>query len=74
MNALEAAISEFLFANYGLQGSLERLGGENLNYLVTTPKGRRQVLKIVEEPEATTFLKAGERARVHASGALEVSW
>jgi N-methylhydantoinase A len=29
---------------------------------------------IVEEPEATTFLNAGERARVHASGALEVSW
>ena len=29
---------------------------------------------IVEEPEATTFLGPGERATVHPSGALEVSW
>jgi N-methylhydantoinase A len=29
---------------------------------------------VIEEPEATTFLGAGERATVHASGALEVSW
>jgi N-methylhydantoinase A len=29
---------------------------------------------IIEEPEATTYLGAGERATVHESGALEVSW
>lgn len=29
---------------------------------------------IIEEPEATTFLSRGERAVVHASGALEVEW
>ena len=29
---------------------------------------------IIEEPEATTFLGPGERATVHPSGALEVSW
>lgn len=29
---------------------------------------------VIEESEATTFLRAGERALVHASGALEVSW
>ncbi len=29
---------------------------------------------VVEEPEATTFLNSGERAVVHPSGALEVSW
>jgi N-methylhydantoinase A len=29
---------------------------------------------VIEESEATTFLGAGERATVHASGALEVSW
>jgi Ser/Thr protein kinase RdoA (MazF antagonist) len=66
VNALEAAISEFLFANYGLQGSLERLGGENLNYLVTTPKGRRQVLKIVEEPEAEESAELENRLLEHA--------
>ena len=29
---------------------------------------------VIDEPEATTFIGTGERARVHASGALEVSW
>ena len=29
---------------------------------------------VIEEPEATTFLSLGERAVVHASGALEVEW
>jgi N-methylhydantoinase A len=29
---------------------------------------------VIEEPEATTFLGAGERATVHSSGALEVAW
>lgn len=29
---------------------------------------------VIEEPEATTFLGAGEQALVHDSGAMEVSW
>lgn len=29
---------------------------------------------VIEEPEATVFLGSGERAVVHGSGALEVSW
>jgi N-methylhydantoinase A len=29
---------------------------------------------VIEEPEATTYLGVGERAIVHESGALEVSW
>ena len=29
---------------------------------------------VIEEPESTTYLASGERAIVHASGALEVSW
>ncbi|MDP2624160.1 MAG: hydantoinase/oxoprolinase family protein [Actinomycetota bacterium] len=29
---------------------------------------------VVEEPEATTFIGAGERVIVHESGALEVTW
>ena len=29
---------------------------------------------VIEEPEATTFLHPKERAKVHESGSLEVSW
>ncbi len=29
---------------------------------------------VIEEPQATTFLAAGERARIHGSGALEIEW
>jgi N-methylhydantoinase A len=29
---------------------------------------------VVEEPEATTYLAAGERATVHENGSLEVAW
>jgi N-methylhydantoinase A/oxoprolinase/acetone carboxylase beta subunit len=29
---------------------------------------------VVEEPEATSFVGAGERLIVHESGALEVTW
>ena len=29
---------------------------------------------VIEEPEATTYLGAGERATVHGTGALEVTW
>jgi N-methylhydantoinase A len=29
---------------------------------------------VIEEPEATTYLAAGERATVHPCGALEVNW
>jgi hypothetical protein len=29
---------------------------------------------VIEEPEATTYLGAGERGIVHESGTLEVSW
>jgi N-methylhydantoinase A/oxoprolinase/acetone carboxylase beta subunit len=29
---------------------------------------------VIEEREATTYLAPGERATVHASGALEVEW
>ena len=63
---LEAAIGEFLFANYGLKGRLDRLGGENLNYLVTTPGGGRQVLKIVEETEGEESAELENQLIEHA--------
>jgi len=34
---------------YGLEGKLERLGGENLNYLLTTPQDVSYVFKIVDD-------------------------
>ncbi|MEE4217031.1 MAG: phosphotransferase [Xanthomonadales bacterium] len=44
---LEEKTSEVLFRYYGLEGSLFRLGGENLNYRLSTAKGENYVLKIV---------------------------
>lgn len=45
----EQAIAEHLFRYYGLQGSLKRLAGQNLNYQVTAPGGERYVFKITVE-------------------------
>jgi len=45
----EKTIRLCLHDNYGLRGRLERLAGENLNYLLTTEEGARYVVKIVDE-------------------------
>jgi Ser/Thr protein kinase RdoA (MazF antagonist) len=50
--AIEAAIGEWLFRYYGLEGSLERLGGENLNYLLVTPQGEKFVFKAIDDDQA----------------------
>jgi len=42
-------VAENLAANYGIAGSLERLAGENLNFLVTDADGAKHVFKIVDE-------------------------
>lgn len=42
-------ITDSLAANYGIEGSLTRLPGENLNFLVTETSGEKHVLKIVDE-------------------------
>ena len=47
--AVESAIGEWLFRHYGLEGRLERLAGENLNYLLATPGGEKFVFKAVDE-------------------------
>jgi len=41
-------ITDSLAANYGIVGSLTRLPGENLNFLVTETDGTKHVLKIVD--------------------------
>ena len=48
---IEQAISEHLFRYYGVKGNLQRLAGQNLNYLVTAEDGERFVAKIVGEDE-----------------------
>lgn len=45
----EAIILQCLHDNYGIEGSLSRLAGENINYLVTVNDGARFVLKIVDK-------------------------
>jgi Ser/Thr protein kinase RdoA (MazF antagonist) len=49
MDDSELTIHQCLLGNYGIRGSLLRLPGENLNYLVTTVEGDRYILKIVDE-------------------------
>lgn len=65
--SVEAKIGEVMFRYYGLEGDLFRLGGENLNYRLTTPAGERYVLKIVGDnctPESADLeLKLLEHAR-----------
>ena len=43
----EASILKCLCDNYGIEGSLSRLPGENINYLVSVNDGERYVLKVV---------------------------
>jgi len=45
---LESAIGTWLMQNHGIEGRLERLGGENLNYRVVTPGGERYVCKALD--------------------------
>jgi len=62
---LETRINEFLFVNYGIEGSLRRLGGENLNLLIATEQGERYVLKIVTEESANDSAPAEDRLFQH---------
>ena len=50
-NGIERTIAEHLFRHYGVKGSLKRLAGQNLNYLVCSENGERFVTKIVGEDE-----------------------
>jgi Ser/Thr protein kinase RdoA (MazF antagonist) len=45
----EAAALEWVARNFGLEGRLERLAGENLNYLLTAPGGEKYVFKAVDK-------------------------
>lgn len=67
--AVEAAIGEWLFRYYGLEGSLERLGGENLNFLLRTPGGEKYVFKAVPADCAEESAEMECRLLEHARNA-----
>jgi Ser/Thr protein kinase RdoA (MazF antagonist) len=46
---LHKAVQACLATNYGIEGSLERLPGENLNFLVKDKRKKKYVLKIVDK-------------------------
>lgn len=46
---VEKSVLQCLAEHYGLEGVLERLSGENLNYLLTLKNGDRFVVKIVDD-------------------------
>jgi len=62
----EADIMQCLCDNYGIEGSLSRLSGENINYLVTVDEERRYVLKIVGEDVSSEVLAMEYAAIEHA--------
>lgn len=59
MDSIEITVLQCLQDNYGLEGHLQRLPGENLNYLLTTLDGGRHVIKIVDDdmPAAVTKME-----------------
>jgi len=68
--SLKSKIDEHLFVHYGLEGNLERLGGENINVLVTTRRGDRFVLKILTggSPEDAARMEDRLFGHVQAAG------
>ncbi len=63
---VEQAVLENLARHYGLAGRLERLAGENLNFLLTTKDEQKFVCKIVEENSQETAAEV-EHALLNAA-------
>lgn len=61
-----AAALRCLRSHYEIEGSLSRLGGENINYLVTAIEGKRYVLKIVDEHMPSEVVAMENAAVEHA--------
>jgi len=60
-------VLECLAGHYGLEGRLERLPGENLNFLVTTANDRRYVFKIVDQDMPPAVVEMEFAAIEHAA-------
>ena len=63
----EASILQCLCDNYGIDGSLSRLPGENINYLVTADDGQRYVFKIVGDDMSSGMIAMEFAAIKHAA-------
>lgn len=69
----EKTVLDCLAANYGVRGTLQRLPGENLNYLLTTPEGQRFVAKIVDDDMPPEVVEMEFQAIEYAiSGGLSI--
>ena len=67
--ANEIIVLNSLAEHYGIEGTLQRLPGENLNYLVETGKGQRYVAKIVDDDMPPAVVEMEFRAIEHAGSA-----
>ncbi len=62
----EASILQCLCDHYGIEGSLSRLPGENINYLVTVDDEERYVLKLVDDDMPSEMVAMEYAAIEHA--------
>jgi Ser/Thr protein kinase RdoA (MazF antagonist) len=62
----EASIQQCLRDHYGIEGSLSRLPGENINYLVTVDDEKRYVFKIVGDAISSEVVAMEYAAIKHA--------
>jgi len=69
IEATEKTVLQCLEDNYRLRGSLERLAGENLNYLLTSENGVRYVVKIVDDDMPAEVVEMEFAAMEHAISA-----
>ena len=63
---VEKIVLQCLAENYGLDGTLTRLSGENLNYLLTLINGDRLVVKIVDDDMPAEVVEMESEALKHA--------
>ena len=68
-SSVEKAIHVCLAENYGIEGSLQRLPGENLNYLATTKNEEKFVLKIVDDHTPQEVVEMETELLEHAKSA-----
>ncbi len=69
IDVIEATVLECLAVNYDLQGTLERLAGENLNYRLSTVKGKTYVVKIVDQDMPSAVVEMEFQAMEYAISA-----
>jgi Ser/Thr protein kinase RdoA (MazF antagonist) len=69
---IETSVLRCLFDHYGIEGTISRLPGENLNYLVNSDRGERYIFEIVDDDMPPEVVALEFQAIEHAiSGALQ---